>query len=125
MTLEPTNESMTFLQTLTSVLMINSGEIDFGIQQLCRSMLMSRTELHRKMIKYTGRSTSIFVREFRLHKAKELLMQTDLPIQEVAYQTGFSDHCYFTKCFKKKYGLAPSKLRRQPIGVYEEPLFIL
>ena len=52
-------------------------------------------------------SISEYVRTLRLGKAKELLLE-GLNISESAYRTGFSDPNYFSKCFKKKYGLTPS-----------------
>lgn len=101
----------TFLDSLNRILEEHSADKDFGISQLCRTILMSRTDLHRKIVRYTGLSTSIYIREFRLQKAKELLRETKLPINQIAYETGFSDHGYFTKCFKKKYGIPPSAIR--------------
>ena len=94
------------------VLEQKATDMAFGIPQLCRAMRMSRTDLHRKIVRHTGISASIYVRDFRLQKAKTLLQLTDLPIGQIAYKSGFSDHCYFTKCFKKKYGVAPSEIRK-------------
>ena len=101
-----------FRESLNTVLEQKAADMAFGIPQLCQAMLMSRTDLHRKMVKHTGMSTSIYLREFRLQKAKSLLHLTNLPIARIAYESGFSDHCYFTKCFKNKYGIAPSAFRK-------------
>jgi len=43
----------------------------------------------------------------------ELLIQTDEGIQEIAYRSGFQDHAYFCRVFKKIYGISPGQYRRQ------------
>ena len=43
-------------------------------------------------------------------------MESDLPISEIAFSTGFGDHSYFTKQFKTFFGIHPSKMREQVVG---------
>ncbi len=114
MNLASNNHPSVFLNSLDNILEAKSADVDFGIPELCQAMLMSRTNLHRKMVKYTGLSTSIYMREFRLEKANKILQTSNLPINRIAFETGFSCYCYFTKCFKNKYGIAPSMLRSKP-----------
>lgn len=47
----------------------------------------------------------------RLKKAKELLLSTNLNIDEIAYHTGFGEISYFSKLFKKKNGVSPMVFR--------------
>ena len=75
--------------------------------QFCREMGMSQARVYRKLIALTGMSINQFIRNIRLRKAAELLLSTDLPISEVAYQTGFSSPGYFTKCFTTEFGVNP------------------
>lgn len=49
----------------------------------------------------------------RINTAKLLLANSTLSIEEIAIQTGFPDHNYFSKYFKKKVGVSPSRYRRQ------------
>jgi AraC-like DNA-binding protein len=48
-----------------------------------------------------------FIRTYRLKRAEQLLLQKNLTISEVAYDVGFSDPNYFSKCFQKQYGKTP------------------
>ena len=48
-------------------------EEGFGVKELCRELGVSRSKLHRKLNKLTGKSTSQFIREFRLERALEIL----------------------------------------------------
>ena len=68
----------------------------------------SKSKLYRTMMDLVGKSPNMFLRDYRLNKALELLRKQDCNISEIAYQTGFSSPSYFSKCFHKKYGILPS-----------------
>jgi len=53
-----------------------------------------------------------FYQDERLMKAYLLIMQTDLPLKEIAFQCGFGMYLNFYKAFRKKYGFSPSELKR-------------
>ena len=57
----------------------------------------------------TGESLFQYLVRFRLEKAAGLLLQEDLPVREVAARVGIDDPFYFTRMFKKKYGVSPSE----------------
>lgn len=61
----------------------------------------------------TGESFSKFVTRIRLQKAKELLINTDLSIADIAEVTGFNDIYYFSKVMKKEEGISPLMWKRQ------------
>jgi len=100
-----------FLQDLTEALEQLAFKPDFEVQQLCKTLGMSRSSLHRKIRASADRSTSIYIREFRLKKAQNLVLSTDMPIKKIAFLVGFTDLAYFSKCFKLLYGVSPKKLR--------------
>jgi AraC-like DNA-binding protein len=60
----------------------------------------------------TGQSASNFIRSFRLHKARKLLLEPDFNISEVARETGFTDPNYFTRAFTEENGVTPSEFRK-------------
>lgn len=57
----------------------------------------------------TGKTTSQYVNEVRLQKAIIFLKESDKNITEIAISCGFNDVNYFSRLFKKKYGISPSK----------------
>ena len=81
---------------------------DFTIERFSTLMLMSRTQLHRKIKAISGQSATEFIRAQRLKLAEELLKKSDANVSEIAYQVGFNSPSYFTKCFKKHYGTTPN-----------------
>ena len=50
-----------------------------------------------------------------MENAKQLLLQPNLQIQQIAYQTGYKDGNYFSKAFKTFYGISPTEFRAQQI----------
>ena len=82
---------------------------DFSVATLGKEMAVSRMQLHRKLKALTGQSTSEFIRSQRLKLAIQLLKEHKISVSEVGYSVGFNDPSYFTKCFKKEYGVSPSE----------------
>lgn len=101
-----------FVMKLKEIVHRNLSDDEFGIYELCQSMVMSRTQLHRKIKAITGTSTSIFVRYIRLDAAKKLLENSGKNVSEVAYEVGFSDPKYFSRVFIERFGSPPIKFKR-------------
>lgn len=80
---------------------------DFTVTEFCQATAMSQSQLYRKTMELTGLSPNIFLKEFRLEKAKELMSQQRYNISQITFDAGFTSPSYFTKCFKKNYGLLP------------------
>lgn len=81
------------------------------VNTLCNEFNISRTRLYELMGKQISGGIAAFIRQKRLTAAKDLLKNTDLPISEVAYATGFDDYSYFLRVFKKQYNISPRKMR--------------
>jgi signal transduction histidine kinase/DNA-binding response OmpR family regulator len=84
----------------------------FRIEDVYHQLRVSRVQLHRKLTVLTGQSASNFIRSFRLHKARKLLLEPDFNISEVARETGFTDPNYFTRAFTEENGVTPSEFRK-------------
>jgi YesN/AraC family two-component response regulator len=84
---------------------------DFSIPQIAGLMNMTTPKLEREMKKLTGMTPIQYVNDFRLHKAKDLLLKDDKSIFEVSHSLGFKSLSYFGKAYKEKFGIAPSKTK--------------
>ena len=83
-----------------------------GAATLCKECGISRSELYRKVRSLTGTSVNRYVRQLRLERAHVLLTQhSPQSVRQVAYEVGFSDPSYFTRCFKKAFGCTPGELQ--------------
>ena len=57
-----------------------------------------------------------YLRRYRILRARELLETADLPIIQVAMQTGFSDGAHFARTFQREVGMSPRAYRRSRRG---------
>lgn len=58
-----------------------------------------------------GTTVFEFLREERMQRAKVLLLETDIPVAQIAFVIGYKNHSNFTAFFRKRFGYPPSKLR--------------
>lgn len=66
-----------------------------------------------KLIKNsTGHSFTAFLQEIKLREASLLLQNTDMPVEEIVYRTGYTNMSHFYKLFKVKYGYTPVEYRK-------------
>lgn len=75
---------------------------------LAQEMMLSNTQLWRKIKAITGASAGEIIERVRLDKAAELIELGHLSISEIAYEVGYSDPSYFTKRFSRRFGEVPS-----------------
>jgi TolB-like protein/AraC-like DNA-binding protein len=102
-------------QFLSKVLKQIEDNLDnecFSVEDLAKSVALSRSMLHRKLTKLTGKSASNLITEIRLIKAKELLENDVATASEVSYKVGFNSPSYFNKVFKNYYHVSPGEVRK-------------
>ncbi|MCB9334500.1 MAG: response regulator [Lewinellaceae bacterium] len=98
-----------FITTLKEIFEERMEDPQFDLDALSREMLLSRSQLGRKVKALTGKAPAIFLRTLRLQKARQLLLTTDLSVKEVAYDVGFSDSSYFSRSYAEEFGENPSE----------------
>ena len=79
---------------------------------LAEKYSISVSYLSELLKEYLQLSFSEYISSKRIQKAKELLADDSLSIEQIADQTGYNDYFYFTKVFKKNTGISPSKYRK-------------
>lgn len=94
------------------------GEIGarFGDPMLCLDEISERCEVHPVYLckvfkRHTGYSVMEYLAKTRMEAAYERLLHGGESVQEVALSVGYNDVYYFSKCFKKRYGITPSAMR--------------
>ncbi len=98
-----------FMDKVISVVQKELSNSEFQINDLCRELAMSRTAFYNKLKSLTGQGPNDFIRIYRMEKSKEYLAGHRYSIAEVADMVGFSDAKYFSVCFKKQFGVSPSR----------------
>jgi len=114
MTLQPKNVVLhspdeRFLQKAIEVVENNIADPDLDIERFATEIGVSRMQLYRKLDALTNMTVKEFVRNIRLKRAVQLLVQKKLNISEVAYAVGFKDLSHFRKCFKQEFGMSATE----------------
>lgn len=98
-----------FLQQALQVVEANLGDSEFSVDDLCKELVMSRTNIHTKLKAITNQNTTEFIRSIRLKRAAQLIKQNGGTTTEIAYMVGFTSQPYFSRCFKEYFKVAPSE----------------
>ncbi|HVY76222.1 MAG TPA: nickel-binding protein [Puia sp.] len=96
------------MESMFSILEKNWQESEFGAAEFCKALSMSKSQLYRKTVALFDSSPNDVLKDFRLDKACGLLKKGRKNISETTFDSGFTSPSYFTKCFKKKFGLLPA-----------------
>ena len=78
---------------------------------LAKDVSMSTRQLERLFRRYLDRSPKRYYMELRLQKARNLLMQTDMSVINVALACGFASPSHFSKCYRTHYNTTPYRER--------------
>ena len=100
-----------FLEQTQRIIYENVHNKHFSVAELAQLMCMGRGNLYRLLKSLTGLSPNIVISKIRLNIAKFLLENSNLRVNEVAQEIGFSDSAYFSRAFRKRYGYPPSQVR--------------
>ena len=106
-TLTETQADEKWFNRLNEIIQENISNTEFSVDQLTRSVNMSRTLLYAKVKAVTGLTPNEFIRLVRLRKAAEYLAGNEYKINEICYMVGFNSPSYFAKCFQNQFGVLP------------------
>jgi AraC-like DNA-binding protein len=98
-----------FLVQLTDLAARVWNETQWKVTDYGKMLGMSKSQLYRKTITLTGCSSSAFIQDYRLGKAAASIETREGTVSEIAFAFGFSSLSYFSKCFKRKYRMLPSR----------------
>jgi TolB-like protein/AraC-like DNA-binding protein len=102
-----------FVKKLTILVEAKLEDERFGPEELAKDASLSHTHLNRKLKSIRNQNVSQFIREIRLKKAKDLLLNEDLTVAEISYRVGFGSPAYFNRCFHDYFGISPGELRNR------------
>jgi ligand-binding sensor domain-containing protein/signal transduction histidine kinase/DNA-binding response OmpR family regulator len=96
------------IRQLNALIDENIGNSDFSISDITQALAISRSLLYTKMKNLVNMSAGDYIRKKRLDKACQILRNGN-NVSETAYSTGFADPNYFSKAFKKNFGISPTE----------------
>jgi ligand-binding sensor domain-containing protein/AraC-like DNA-binding protein len=108
-TIAQSKPDQALLNKLNDFILDNLLDTNMDVDQLAESLNMSRATFYRKVKAISNLTPNELINITRLKKAAELLLNTDLKIQQIASQTGFSSQAQFGRSFAKQFGMSPSE----------------
>ncbi len=98
-----------FKERLDYLIAQHLGEPNLTVDFLADKVRMGHTRFYGRVKDVTGMPPNRYLMQERMRVAAQMLLEGEANISEVAFSVGFQDQSYFSKCFKKAYGVTPSK----------------
>ena len=107
---------------LTAILQVMERNLEEPVSPaaLAKEAGMSTRQLERLFRRYLNRSPKRYYMEIRLQRARQLLVQTDMSVINVALACGFTSPSHFSKCYRRRYDRTPYRERGAPAPAAEE-----
>ena len=102
------NADERFLQSALGIIEHNISNSDFDVEKFSKEMGLSRVQLYRKIKALTNLTITELIRKIRIKRAAQLLENNKGDIAGIAYEVGFNNLSYFSKCFKEEFHCTPS-----------------
>ncbi|HMS38945.1 MAG TPA: AraC family transcriptional regulator [Pyrinomonadaceae bacterium] len=91
---------------------LENPQLQWTIEDMSKVIGLNIRQLQRLIKVETDTTPSVWLRDLRLEKAKQLLENTFLNIGEICLKVGLNDHSHFTRDFKDKFGVTPTSYRK-------------
>ena len=95
----------------------SSSNPNLDIDDIATRLGYSRSVFYRRIKALTNIAPNDFLRTYRLKRAAEMLTSSSASLSEVSDRTGFSSYSYFSKVFKKQFGLSPKDYRAKDLNI--------
>jgi CheY-like chemotaxis protein/AraC-like DNA-binding protein len=102
-----------FLTRLNEEIEKHISEESFSVESLTDVLGISRSSLQRKVKHISGVTPGDYLRNYRMKKACELLLEPDMRVNEVAFRVGYTSPSYFARTFYKSYNMSPKEFATQ------------
>ena len=104
------NPDQAFITRATEIVMQHLSDGDYNRESFAKDMAMGESTLYNKVKATTGQTVIAFITSIRLKEAQRIIRSNpNILISDVATQVGFNTPKYFSKCFKKEFGIFPKE----------------
>ena len=100
-------------ETIDKVKRLIASNYNICVSDIAKECNISESSLYSIFQKHSDRSINDIRKNAVMEKAKELLVSTDTPIEDISQQLRFSSSSYFRKCFKEYFGISPREMRKK------------
>ena len=111
------NPDKTFIEKAMQCVRQNMTDTEYNRATFASDMMMSSSSLYNKLRALTGQGIIEFINSIRLKEACSIIKrQPDIQINDIAMKVGFNTPKYFSKCFKKEFGMSPKDYAQKNIN---------
>ena len=104
------NPEQAFVTRAKETIMQHLSDADYDREAFAKDMAMGESTLYNKVKATTGQTVIAFITSIRLKEAQRIIQSNpNILISDVATQVGFNTPKYFSKCFKKEFGIFPKE----------------
>ena len=108
------NPDQVFITSATELVMKHLADADYDRESFAKDMAMGESTLYNKMKATTGQTVIAFINSIRMKEAQRIILSNpNILVSDVAIQVGFNTPKYFSKCFKKQFGVFPKEYAEQ------------
>lgn len=104
-------EDKEFMDSVVAIIKANIGTEGLGPDLIAESLHINTRILYRRFKKISTLTPSDFIKDYRLTYAAQLLVNTNMSVQEIVYSVGISNKSYFYREFARKYNMTPGEYR--------------
>lgn len=102
-----------FLEKMDKLIQDNLSNDELSAKFLIDNLAMSRASLYNKVKALTGMGVNDYINRTRIERSVYLLTNTDMSINEISYEVGFSYPRYFSTSFKQVKGMTPTRFKEE------------
>ena len=106
-------EDKEFMDAVTAIIRENLDKETLRLELIAEKMGMNTRSLYRRFKKISPLTPSDFIKDYRFNYAAQLLVTTNLSVQEIIYKVGISNRSYFYREFAAKYNQTPTEYRNK------------
>lgn len=107
------NTEIVLLDKINQLIDENLDNQSFTSDSICKEFGLSRSQLYRLIKESSDLSISLYIRQRKLQKAKDLLINSELKISEITYAVGIDSPQSFSKFFTQQYNISPTEFRKK------------
>jgi signal transduction histidine kinase/DNA-binding response OmpR family regulator/streptogramin lyase len=104
-----------FLDNLRGWLDKHCHDSDLKVTSMADALALERRTLQRKLKALTGLTPANFIRQFRLQRTMQLMLETNQSVNEIALSSGFASPQHFSRLFRETFGMPPDQWRREQV----------
>lgn len=110
-----TKKEISLIRKTAQKILKNVAE-EYNVEELANEIGLTQAKLQEGFKLLFSRTVIEYIRHVRLEEARDLMNNTDYNISQIVYSIGFSSRSYFSKIFKRKYGISPSEFLKNKQG---------